>query len=154
MTMHQAADELVQLAQGGKNRWKEARLVTKYDDLEFTTSQRGTMAQVVHAGMGHANVQLGAFVRELPPGKASGEHRHNFEAILHIIQGIGYTMIDGTKHEWTVGDTISVPPMSAHQHFNRDPDNPARIFAVTTLPLMKNIGAFEYEQLQWAEYNP
>ena len=151
MTIHQAADELVRLAQSGKDRWKDSRLVTKSEELEFTTSPRGTMAQVVHAGLGFVNQQLGSFIRELPPGKASGEHRHNFEAILHIILGVGYTMIDGEKYEWKVGDTITVPPMSAHQHFNLDPDNPARIFAVTSLPLMKNIGSFDYEQLQWAE---
>ena len=148
---HQAADELTRLAQSMKDRWKDARLVTRSEELEFTTSPRGTMAQVVHPALGHANQQLGSFIRELPPGKSSGEHRHNFEAILHIILGVGYTIIDGTRYEWKVGDTITVPPMSPHQHFNLDADNAARILAVTSLPLMRNIGAFVYEQLQWAE---
>ena len=151
MTTHQAADELIKLAQGVKERWNDSRLVTKSEDLEFTTSPRGTMAQVIHPSLGHRNQQLGSFIRELPSGKKSGEHRHNFEAILHIIQGVGYTVIDGTRYDWTVGDTITVPPMSAHQHFNLYPNNPARIFAVTSLPLMRNIGSFEYEQLQWAD---
>jgi hypothetical protein len=41
--------------------------------------------------------------------------------------------------------------MAPHQHFNLDPDNRARIIAVTSLPLMRNLGAFRYEQIQWAE---
>ena len=133
------------------DRWKDARLITKSEELEFTTSPRGTMAQVVHPGLGHANQHLGCFIRELPPGKKSGEHRHNFEAILHVLEGVGYTMIDGNRYDWKAGDTMTVPPMAPHQHFNGDPNARARIIAVTSLPLMRNLGTFRYEQLQWAE---
>ena len=151
MVSHQAADELTRLSDSMGDRWKEARLITKSEDLEFTTSGRGTMAQVVHPGLGHVNAHLGCFIRELPPGKPSGEHRHNFEAVLHVLEGVGYTMMDGVRYDWKVGDTMTVPPMAPHQHFNLDPDNRARIIAVTSLPLMRNLGAFRYEQLQWAE---
>ena len=50
MVSHQAADELTRLSDSMGDRWKEARLITKSEDLEFTTSPRGTMAQVVHPG--------------------------------------------------------------------------------------------------------
>ena len=124
MVSHQDADELTRLSDSMSERWKGARLITKSEDLEFTTSGRGTMAQVVHPGLGHVNAHLGCFIRELPPGKPSGEHRHNFEAVLHVLEGVGYTMMDGVRYDWKVGDTMTVPshgPAPALQPRPRQP---------------------------------
>lgn len=52
------------------------------------------------------------------PHTASEKHAH-MEAILHILQGEGYSMIDGEKIPWKPGTTIHVQgPQTVHQHFN------------------------------------
>ena len=150
-TNQQEEGGLIAMARKVEEEWKNSRLVTKYDELEFNTSRGGTVALVVSPNMGHANKQIGSFIREIPPGKKSGKHVHNFEAIIHIIKGNGYTILGDKKFDWKVGDTMSVPPMLPHQHFNTDPNEPARFFAVITLPLMVNTGQFKFDQLEWAE---
>ncbi len=150
-TGQQEEDGLVGMAKRVGEAWKNSRLITKYEELEFRTSRGGTVAMVVSPDMGHANKQIGSFIREIPAGKKSGKHIHNFEAIIHIIKGKGYTVLGDKKYEWKAGDTMTVPPMLPHQHFNTDPNEPAQFFAVITLPLMMNTGQFKYEQLEWAD---
>ena len=142
---------LTEFVQNEQRRWREARLIMKASDLEFTTGRGGTVAQVVNGKLGFPNRQLGSFIREVPPASKSGKHRHNMEAVLHIINGRGYTQIEDDKYEWTAGDTITIPPMAVHQHFNTDSDETVRIFAVTTVPLMMNIGALQFHQIEWVE---
>ena len=129
------------------DKWKGARLVMKSEDLEFKTRETGTTAQVVNANLGFPNSQLSSFIREIPPGWKSGNHTHNFEAIIRILEGKGYSMVDGDKHEWKADDVITIPPMAAHQHFNTDQNQRVRFFAVITSPLMQNLGALNGEAL-------
>ncbi|MBI4332206.1 MAG: cupin domain-containing protein [Chloroflexi bacterium] len=70
-----------------------------------------------------------AFVQELPPGGASGRHRHAAEEVHKILEGKGYEIHDGVRHDWDAEDVVCIPPYVVHQHFNRDPHHPARFVA-------------------------
>ena len=50
----------------------------------------------------------------------SSSHRHSHtEAMLYVLEGRGYSMIDGVRHDWEKGDAVHVPPrMTLHEHFN------------------------------------
>ena len=50
----------------------------------------------------------------------SGSHRHaHTEAMLYVLEGQGYSEIDGQRHDWQAGDAVHVPPrMTVHEHFN------------------------------------
>jgi quercetin dioxygenase-like cupin family protein len=50
----------------------------------------------------------------------SGSHRHaHTEAMLYVLEGQGYSEIDGQRHDWEEGDAVHVPPrMTVHEHFN------------------------------------
>jgi uncharacterized cupin superfamily protein len=51
------------------------------------------------------------------PGSASIKHAHG-EAMLHILQGEGYSIIEGEKVPWRAGSTLHVQgPQTTHQHF-------------------------------------
>ena len=50
------------------------------------------------------------------------------------------------KIEGAEGDMFSPPLNAWHQHFNSDPEQPARYLAVTNIGLMTKIGAFSKEQ--------
>lgn len=52
------------------------------------------------------------------PGEHIQPHRHNSYAVYHIIQGTGYSILDGEKFEWERGDTLVCPPMATHEHIN------------------------------------
>ena len=70
------------------------------------------------------------------------------EAIILITAGAGYTIIDGKRYDWKKDDVITIPPQSVHQHFNSSKTEPARFFAVTSLPLMVNTGMFLANQME------
>ncbi len=50
----------------------------------------------------------------------SGSHRHaHTEAMLYVLEGQGYSMIDGERVDWEDGDAVHVPPrMTVHEHYN------------------------------------
>ncbi|MBI4332732.1 MAG: cupin domain-containing protein [Chloroflexi bacterium] len=66
-----------------------------------------------------------AFLQELPPGGRSGKHRHVTEEVHKILQGRGYDVHDGVRHDWEAEDVVCIPPYAEHQHFNADPDHRA-----------------------------
>jgi quercetin dioxygenase-like cupin family protein len=53
--------------------------------------------------------------------------------VIYVIAGRGYTLLDGVKHPWAAGDVINLPLRRGGivvQHFNEDPETPARFLAV------------------------
>lgn len=52
------------------------------------------------------------------PGMHSGKHSH-MEALLYVLQGEGYSIIDDEKVPWKKGTFLQVQgPQTVHQHFN------------------------------------
>ncbi len=54
------------------------------------------------------------------------------------------------RFEWSQGDFVYIPPYCAHQHFNADPTNEARIVVVNSR-IVKPMGFDWFEQLERAE---
>jgi gentisate 1,2-dioxygenase len=66
------------------------------------------------------------YLMELPPGGRSGKHLHVGEEAHYIIEGSGYTEIDGKRWDWDAQDVVAIPALAKHQSFNADPDLPAK----------------------------
>jgi quercetin dioxygenase-like cupin family protein len=81
---------------------------------------------------------------EETPHSSSHKHTHT-EAMLYVLEGRGYSLIDGKRYDWEEGDAVHVPPrMTEHEHFN---DSDAR---TRTLRIEFGIRYF-YEAL-WTGY--
>jgi len=81
---------------------------------------------------------------EEAPGTRSHRHTHT-EAMLYVLEGSGYSEIDGERYDWEAGDAVHVPPrMTLHEHVN---DSEAR---TRTLRIEFGIRSF-YEAL-WKGY--
>ncbi|MDA4129179.1 MAG: cupin domain-containing protein [Thaumarchaeota archaeon] len=53
-----------------------------------------------------------------PPGACGGKHGH-MEAILYVLDGEGYAIVDDEKVPWKKGSSVHVQgPQTAHQFFN------------------------------------
>lgn len=62
----------------------------------------------------------------------SGKHCHQGGTNIFVLQGKGYTVVDGIRHDWREGDLILLPIKKGgveHQHFNLD-GNPSRWLAL------------------------
>jgi gentisate 1,2-dioxygenase len=73
----------------------------------------------------------------------SGRHTHQGGLALFVLQGKGYTTVDGVPHEWEEGDLILLPIKPGgveHQHFNTDPSRPSRWLALAPWNLMECMG--------------
>ena len=100
----------------------------------------------------HVATQLvRVFLQDLPAGPHSGRHRHFPEAALYGVEGRGYSIVDGVRHDWEAGDLNIVHINSTHQHFNADPDRRARLLALhpgAVGGLFDWLGQYELEQVE------
>jgi uncharacterized cupin superfamily protein len=52
------------------------------------------------------------------PHTSSHCHSHT-EAVLYVLEGVGFSEIDYEHYDWQAGDAVHVPPrMTRHEHFN------------------------------------
>jgi gentisate 1,2-dioxygenase len=115
---------------------RAARIHTAYDDVTLRNTPRGSRtAFLVDESIGYKTSGLTAAMFQLAPGQAQTKHRHPGEAFLYVIEGRGHSYIDvepdgGREYEWQAGDVINVDHFLWHQHFNDDPQRPARLVRV------------------------
>jgi uncharacterized cupin superfamily protein len=63
------------------------------------------------------------------PHTSSHCHSHT-EAVLYVLEGVGFSEIDDEHYDWEAGDAVHVPPkMTRHEHFNPS-DNRTRTLRV------------------------
>jgi len=83
-------------------------------DMYEDSQDRKHAARDVDLPMRTMNIHLS----EILPGKSNRYHKHHNEAAIYIIEGKGYSLIQGKKYEWEAGDFLYVPPMNWHAHYN------------------------------------
>jgi gentisate 1,2-dioxygenase len=86
-------------------------------------------------------------MQQIPPASRSGMHRHMVEEQILILEGRGYDIHDGARFDWERGDLVSIPAMTAHQHFNADADN-AALFLSSMPSVGADLGLGGIEQLE------
>lgn len=70
----------------------------------------------------------------------SGRHRHQGGYSLFVLEGKGYTVVDGVRHDWEEGDLILLPIKPGgveHQHFNIDTRGASRWMALVSRPMVE-----------------
>ncbi|MBI2849184.1 MAG: cupin domain-containing protein [Chloroflexi bacterium] len=74
----------------------------------------------------------------------SGRHIHQGGIALFVLEGKGYTVVDGHRFDWEEGDLILLPikPHGCeHQHFNVDPEKPSQWLAFIFYPFYDFVGS-------------
>jgi len=94
---------------------------------------------------------LNAHISELTAQGRSKKHRHSNEAMIFILAGKGYSILQKEgepeqRVDWSEGDLMGIPAYHWHQHFNVDPKTPVRYLAVKNVPLVEKLGLFIVEQ--------
>ena len=70
--------------------------------------------------------------QEIPPLSHTGKQRLQGGLVHYILEGRGYTVLNGVKHEWEAGDCVVFPILPngvEYQHFNSDPERVVRFIA-------------------------
>jgi quercetin dioxygenase-like cupin family protein len=76
----------------------------------------------------------------LEPGQTTNKHRHNYETVIYVLEGNGYTLIEDRKVEWTAGDAVYIPIWAWHQHTNLSSTASCRYVACENAPMLQNLG--------------
>jgi quercetin dioxygenase-like cupin family protein len=100
---------------------------------------------------------------DLAPRAKSQKHGHQNEALCYILEGKGYEIHDGKTYEWNAGDLVLIHGGCVHQHFNADPDKPARGIIIKSKPLYMFLNLIFQAQVErapkepipgWEDYKP
>lgn len=123
---------------------REARTHVHEEDLEWVRTKHDWRAALLCAREKGFITSGMAMVAEIPPGWHTGKHAHGEEAI-YIVQGQGFSVVDGLRYNWETGSCLFMPFGSAHQHFNSGEDT-VRYFSAMALPLERLLGMAKVTQ--------
>lgn len=158
-------------AQSAAQRNAERKKILTPADMPWEMSRQGILKHLINEQMNTRMETVDAYMQVIPPGSRSGKHRHLAEECLYVLEGRGYDLhqdcdveITDDVHwkpqeevkrfDWEAGDVIYVPPNTIHQHFNADPERPARLISSINR-IFKHCGLNDLEQLEDApEYEP
>ena len=159
--------EAVKASQEFRKEYDARMNVVKSADMPLERSPDGLIKHIINERMNTKECCLDIYMQFLPPGGASGKHRHLSEEVFYVVEGSGYDLhwdvkfdchdvmefeweTEPQKFEWTQGDFVYIPPYCAHKHFNSDPNNEARIIVINSR-IVKPMGFDWFEQLERAE---
>lgn len=120
---------------------KQRRAIGRGEELQLVPSPlRGAkVGMLLGAGADIPTRVIDARILELEPGTHTSTHRHSHDAVVFVVRGKGYSLINGQRVDWEDWDALHLPSWSWHQHFNTDPNRPARLYAVTDAPLLETL---------------
>jgi quercetin dioxygenase-like cupin family protein len=163
--------QLLDDAASAPARNKKRKKIVQPADMPWEMSRQGILKHLLNEAMNTRIETVDAYMQIIPPGSRSGKHRHLAEECLYVVEGRGYDLhqdcdveITDTYHwkpqdevkryEWEAGDVIYIPPNTASQHFNLDPERPVRLISAVNR-IYKASGLNDLEQLEDApEYRP
>ncbi len=126
-------------------RWETARaelerraagVADPFDDVIVEYLDPATGRSVIPA--------FGCYLQMLRPGVHTRAHRETSSAVYHVVEGTGFTDIEGARFEWGVGDFFAVPPRALHAHGNPG-SAPAILYSVQDVPLLRALGFYRVE---------
>jgi gentisate 1,2-dioxygenase len=117
-------DEQRAIRRGGKT-------VAVADELPWELNRQGKQKWLMHPDMTENCLNSMLFyVQELPPGGRSGKQQSSGGQAGVVVEGRGYTTVDGVRHDWEKHDVFNFPVRTGGivvQHFNLDKEKPATL---------------------------
>lgn len=137
------------LYEEGIASWRERReqtakgaVVIRSRDAQWEDARQGRLRYLSHMRFWKDLAAPGWSVFEHDIRRHSGKHVHQGGLAIFVLEGRGYTVVDGVRYDWQAGDLILLPIKPGgceHQHFNLAEGNPCRWVAFTFRPLKEII---------------
>jgi len=159
--------EALEASKQFRTEYDQRKGVVKWNEMPMERSADGLIKHIINERMNTKECCLDIYMQFLPPGKASGKHRHLSEEVFYVVEGRGYDLhwdvkfdvkevmefewdAEPKRFEWEQGDFVYIPPYCIHKHFNADAGNEARIIVINSR-IIKPMGFDWFEQLENAE---
>src|SRR5262249_35355955 len=147
-------EQIVKYLAEDRRRSFTGEVVIRGADLAWVTSRQAIVKHYLWPSRYYKEEQSAAlddwnvFVQDIKVH--SGMHRHQGGLVIFIIEGEGYSIVDGERHDWEAGDLLLLPVKPGgveHQHFNKEDAHPAKWIAFISAALFEH-GASEMVQLE------
>src|SRR3989304_2861996 len=126
-------EEILTLRDQQRKHQEKAVWLIKGKDIPWENNKQGIMRWYMHPLLKSICINtMKIFVQEIPPGGRSGRIHHPGNQVIFILEGQGYTVLDGQKHHWSKNDVVQLPLRIKGvtvQDFNSGPEKPARFVA-------------------------
>ena len=126
--------------------WKDNQrtIVTEESVEVFDTPRRMKRGVMVSADGDAPSLNLDANLHSIEPDATSTIHRHSWDAIMFVIEGTGWTEVQGRRYEWRPWDTVYLPSNQWHRHGGTG-DKTARYVTFSVQPLVELLGLASIE---------
>lgn len=126
-------DEILALRDRQRAERGNGLQIVREAELPLEVNRQGLMRWYMHPSIKDTAVSTMLFFeQEIPPGSRTGRLKFQGGQVMMILEGSGYTMLNGVKHSWEAGDVLNlpIPPDGIIvQHFNPDPNVTAKFVA-------------------------
>ena len=93
-----------------RQRLENSTFLIRGDELPWEINAHGKMQWYLHPCIAYAAVQTQIFYRqEIPVGSRSGVQKNGGDVVFYMLEGEGYTELNGTRHSWKAGDVMTLP---------------------------------------------
>lgn len=132
---------------------KEATVVIKGKDIRWEQNRQAVIKPYLNPANWSkwGSPEWIVFINHIQ--KHSGKHRHQGGLGIFVLEGMGYTVVDGVRYDWEKDDLIILPVKPGgceHQHFNTSPDRAAQWLAFIFVPFRLASG----NEARQVEYHP
>jgi gentisate 1,2-dioxygenase len=128
--------------------WRKIRRtgVVKASDVELSETPRGMRTGVFMGVEGGAPTRtLDAMVHEIEPGVTTTTHRHSWDATLFVVEGEGWTEVEGERYDFKPWDALHIPAWSWHRSGNVGKKT-VRVMSYSSQPLLETLGIAVVEE--------
>ncbi|MBI2954894.1 MAG: cupin domain-containing protein [Chloroflexi bacterium] len=124
------------------NRMMTGQLLVKSSERNWEISRQGKIKHYISPKLWPETAfhDWNVFIHDIV--QQSGKHRHQGGIVLFVIEGRGYTVVDGVRQDWKKGDLILLPLKPGgveHQHFNAEPGKPCKWLATIYMPVHEQV---------------
>lgn len=134
LSQHNFWNELMALRDQQRAQRASSVQVVRRRDLPLESNTQGEMRWYMHPAIQDIALStLAIYEQEIQAHSRSGRLQFQGGQIIFVIEGDGYTVIDGVKHVWKSRDVLNLPLKKEGiivQHFNSSEDKPARLLVV------------------------
>ncbi len=125
-------EDILRVTRESRERARNGKIVIKGKEQPWRQNRQGLIKMYLsfHGAEDTAADNWVCFIHDIKVH--SGKHRHQGGIQLFVLEGEGYTVVDGERVDWEKGDLIILPVKPngcEHQHFNKVPGQPAKWMA-------------------------
>ena len=124
-------------------KWEETQKALQRLRSHKGSAYDGIMVEYVNPQTGQSVLPTMSFhMQLLLAGQQTAEHRQTSSSVYCVMEGEGYTEVDGVRLEWGQHDFFAIPHWKWHRHVNLRGDRDAVLFSVSDFPTIEKLGLY------------